>query len=70
LYGYEILSLTYREEHRLRVVENREYLDLRGSRLLDGRWEMCTKFCLQSMKGRNCSEDNIKMDLKEVARRV
>jgi hypothetical protein len=25
---------------------------------------------LQSMKGRNCSEDNIKMDLKEVARRV
>jgi hypothetical protein len=33
LYGYETWSLTLREEHRLRVFENRvtgEYLDLGG----------------------------------------
>jgi hypothetical protein len=36
LYGCETWSLTLREEHRLRVFENRvfceEYLDLRGMR--------------------------------------
>jgi hypothetical protein len=35
LYGYETWSLIFREEHRLRVFENRvlrEYLDLRGTK--------------------------------------
>jgi hypothetical protein len=38
LYGYEIFSLTLREEHRLRVFENRVLKRIFGPKEEEGNW--------------------------------
>jgi hypothetical protein len=60
LYGCETWSLTLREEHRLRVFENRVLRKIFGSkREEDGSWRPLGR-------PRHRWEDNIKMDLREI----